>query len=332
MTRQEFLKLAEKYEKGTCSPQEKALFEDFCDQFKEDALKWDLKDDADKLTIKQNIYKQVENRIGQRRSYKVVYWTQPAFRVAAVLFLVVGMAFLFYNYLPNTNDQPISASQIITKETPYGVKTRIRLPDGTKVRLNAGSKLIFPSEFSKHSRQITLSGEAYFEVERDEQRPFVIKSGEIETTVLGTTFNIRAFENEDIYVTVATGKVRVSILDNRGTGKASEDLVSNQQAMFNRSSDHIRINETNPAQYLAWTQGTMIFDNVSLEKAARIIERWYGVEISFKTEAIKACRIKNEYTDETLVNVLEGLKHIFKLDYEITDDQKVILNGNGCNT
>ena len=332
MTTQEFLALAEKYEKGTCSEHEKGLFENFCNQFKEEGLKWDLKGNTHKIAIKENIYKQIENRIEQNRSHSVAYWMQSIFRVAAVLVLMLGTAFLFYNYLHETNSQTVIASQIITKENPHGIKTQIKLPDGTKVRLNAGSKLIFPNEFSEDSREVELWGEAYFAVERDEQRPFVIKSREIETTVLGTTFNIRAFENEDIYVTVATGKVRVSILDDQGTKKTSRDLVSNQQAMFNRFSDNIQVSEAAPAQYLAWTQGTMIFDNISLEEAAQIIERWYDVEIVFKTEAIKSCNIKNEYTKETLVNVLEGLKHIFNLDYEITDDRKVILNGNGCNT
>ncbi len=332
MTTKEFLELAEKYEKGTCSQQEKALFEDFCNQFKEDELKWDLKDDAYKLAIKQNIHRRIEHQIEPGRSRRVAYWTRPVFRVAAVLFLVVGMAFLFYHYRPDTSDQPVATIEMITKENPNGVKTQIKLPDGTKVRLNAGSKLIFPSEFSADERQIELFGEAFFEVERDEQRPFVIRSREIETTVLGTTFNIRAFENEDIYVTVATGKVRVSILDDQGGKETSRDLVSHQQAMFNRSSGNIQVKETNSLPDLAWTQGKMIFDDISLAEAAKIIERWYGVEVVFKTAAIKSCKIKNEYTNETLVNVLEGLKHIFDLDYEMTDDHKVILNGNGCNT
>ena len=332
MTTKEFLELVEKYEKGTCSQQEKMLFEDFCNQFKEDELKWDLKDDEYKLAIKNNIYKQVERQMEQNKSHRIAYWMRPVFRVAAVLFLVVCVTFLFYEYGDNTNDEPVITSQTITKENPYGVKTRIKLPDGTTVRLNAGSKLTFPSEFSHDSRQVELWGEAYFEVERDEQRPFVIKSREVETTVLGTTFNVRAFENEDIYVTVATGKVRVSVFNDQRTKKAFRDLVSKQQATFDRSSGNIQINVADPSQYLAWTQGIMIFDDISLEEAAQIIERWYGVEITFETEAIKTCKVKNEYKNETLVNVLEGFKHIFDLDYEITDDRKVILNGNGCNT
>lgn len=103
MTTKEFLELAEKYEKGTCSQQEKMLFEDFCNQFKEDELKWDLKDDGYKSAIKHNIYKRVEGQMEQNKSYRIAYWMRPVFRVAAVLFLVVCVTFLFYDYGGNTN-------------------------------------------------------------------------------------------------------------------------------------------------------------------------------------------------------------------------------------
>ncbi|MEO1254993.1 MAG: FecR domain-containing protein, partial [Bacteroidota bacterium] len=234
----------------------------------------------------------------------------------------------------------------ITKTTQRGQRATITLSDGSIVRLNAESSITFPESFAQlETRDIQLIGEAFFDVARNESKPFKIKSGELLTTVLGTSFNINAYpEKESIAVTVATGKVRVEASDQQSINEGysepalstdrlveEEVLIPGQQAVFDKQTLNITKSEINLDKYLAWEKGIILMDNVTLEKATEILSRWYGATFSFENEAIKGCSIDGEFKNDRLTNILDNIKVLMDIDYQIKPDNKIIITGNSCN-
>ena len=214
------------------------------------------------------------------------------------------------------------------KATQKGQRATITLMDGTKVYLNANSKISFPEQFSADKREVKLEGEAFFEVARDVKKPFIIQSGELITTVLGTSFNIRSFANEPQAVSVATGKVKVNASDNNGH---TEELflTPNQQAYYD---GELCKNDIDIRQAIAWKDKIIQFDDISLAEATVVLENWFGVSIQIEGENIKQCKISGQYIDEDLTNVMESFRHILGIKYQFTDARNLIIEGKGCNT
>lgn len=162
-----------------------------------------------------------------------------------------------------------------TLSTPRGKDFKLVLHDGTEVWLNAESTLRYPSRFSGDRRVVELSGEAYFKVARDEARPFFVKSGAIETQVLGTSFNFRNYDHSTPHVTLVEGRVLV-------TGhNTSVTLRPNDDAQIHTDGT-IRVTQVDPRNYTAWTEGYFYFDNATLEDIMRELGRWYNLTIRFE--------------------------------------------------
>lgn len=187
-----------------------------------------------------------------------------------------------------SNDDMISflASENVSPEDrttltiPQGKTAKLLLPDGSKVWLSACSRLIFPQKFLGNTpREVRLIGEAFFEVTHDETRPFIVHSGNISTTVLGTTFNIRCFEGEQPCVTLASGRVKVTSVGKQG--KHGEVTLSpGQQAFFNRNSA-FNVEEADLEGVLSWKNGGFYFENQTLREALSEIGRWYNYNVIF---------------------------------------------------
>ncbi|MEQ9289489.1 MAG: FecR domain-containing protein [Cyclobacteriaceae bacterium] len=333
MTTKEFYRLAKKYETGKCSDEENKLFEKFYHQFNEDGLKWDLKEDDDKKQIQEEIYKNIQSHIGNSRAKKTNQFNSVMLKIAAVFVVIAGVAWMIYSYNYESHVAPLTdmvSDEQLVKENPNGVKTRIKLPDGTKVWLNSGSKISYPRTFSQNIRKVELEGEAFFEVHRDTSKPFIVNARNVETRVLGTSFNVMAYEKRNVAITVATGKVQVSSFDNESLKKSTIDLIPDQQATFDLTTGNINVNKIDATRFSAWTEGKLIFDEMKMDEVVQNLERWYGVKVFVQSEAIKNCTISIEYANETLINVLDGFKYIFNIDYELIDEKKIILKGNGC--
>ncbi|PVD51743.1 hypothetical protein DC498_13580 [Terrimonas sp.] len=193
----------------------------------------------------------------------------------------------------------------ITTTTREG--KNIRLPDSTEVWLSPSSVLEYPPVFTGALREIKLSGEAFFEVAHDRQHPFIIHSGNIETRVLGTSFNIQAYDNqEEINVTVVTGKVNVS---NKSKVEHVE-LVANQRAVFHRTTTELVKEEANTASapiMLKRKDGEFVYKNERLQKVIDDLHEYFGINIQV-AEAVKACPVNlNFYLSEKIEEVLEPI-------------------------
>lgn len=170
----------------------------------------------------------------------------------------------------------VSAEDRSTLMIPQGKTAKIQLPDGSKVWLSACSRLIFPNKFLNNApREVRLIGEAYFEVTHDEARPFIVHSGNISTTVLGTTFNVRCFEGEQPRVTLASGSVQVS-----SNGNQSVRLTPGQQALFS-SNNTFKVDDADVEGVLSWLNGGFYFENQTLREVLTDIGRWYNYNVIF---------------------------------------------------
>jgi transmembrane sensor len=204
----------------------------------------------------------------------------------------------------SNNDNPLSLkgslpegeNRMITASTPRGGTYQITLPDGSKVWLNAASSIIFPSTFGKlRMRKVELIGEAYFEVFKNKNQPFVVKSKKMELTVLGTHFNVNAYEDENsTKATLLEGSVRVSRFSPSGgdgrrpEGEDNENriLKPNQQALLT-TSNQLQIKDVDVTEAVAWKNGLFSFNNAPMQTVMRQIARWYNVEVQYESEDLK---------------------------------------------
>ncbi|MBB6500729.1 FecR family protein [Pedobacter cryoconitis] len=169
-----------------------------------------------------------------------------------------------------------------TIETPKGGQYQVNLPDGTKVWLNAASSLSFPVRFSGLQRKVVLKGEAYFEVEKNKKMPFIVDSKQQKIEVLGTHFNISAYDNERATkTTLAEGSVRVSMTDNN---QQEQILKPGQQSVVDKK---IKVIPVDVEEELAWKDGLFTFNNETLENIMQKVERWYDVKVDFQDPALK---------------------------------------------
>ncbi|MEQ9287246.1 MAG: FecR domain-containing protein [Cyclobacteriaceae bacterium] len=246
---------------------------------------------------------------------------QQLIRYAAAAVIVLATGLLFY--LPKlSQEEQVAETKQVVKENPKGVKSQIQLPDGTHVWLNSVSSIAYQADFSDSIRLITLKGEGYFEVVKDPERPFKVKSGDVTTTALGTAFNVNAYNENQIQVSLHEGKVGVERKKVNGT----TILLPGQQA---KSTDAgISVFQFNSEETLAWKDGTLYFDKTGLDEVMRTLEKWYNV--SFEVENLseakrKELKVTGKFKDQTLVNVLKLLSHSMHFNYTI-DQKNVTLN------
>jgi len=203
--------------------------------------------------------------------------------------------------------------------TPRGGGYNLQLADGTKVWLNAESSLWYPVSFTDSSRQVFLDGEAYFEVSHD-GKPFIVSSGNMNTRVLGTSFNISAYSDDAAFkTTLVEGRVRVEVLD-QGSSPIDVTLLDpNQQATFIRSGSEISKSEVDASGYISWMQGKMEFHNETLETVMLRLARWYDFDYSFENAEAKAyhfsARLDKEESISAILEMLEMTAHV-KFEYK----------------
>ena len=245
-----------------------------------------------------------------RRVRKKVYkW----YGVAAAIVIFMSASSLFYF---STEDQVTGrqeAIQWVEKQTLRGQNMTIRLSDGSKIRLNAESKIRFPNKFSAGKREVKLVGEGFFEVKKNPDLPFVVSTGEVQTTVLGTSFNVRSYVEESmVQIAVMSGKVAVSDENQKLI------LAPNQVATYDNHKNFV-MEERDIESLIAWKDGGFIFDQKPLEEIVKELERMYDVDIRIDDPALKHIQITLKQRGESLTTVLNILSKSGGFDYEIKE-------------
>ncbi|MEM1136784.1 MAG: FecR domain-containing protein [Bacteroidota bacterium] len=239
-----------------------------------------------------------------------------------LLFCLLGTIWWNTKCKENNQQQQIALQE---KIIPKGQKYTIKLSDGTVVKLNAESKFSFPSTFSGNTRKVYLQGEAFFEVAKDEKKPFIIQTKRVETKVLGTSFNIKAYPTDmEEVISVATGKVMV-----RSRAHNTIDtlyLLPNQEALLSNESDTLKKQAFDVFEKLSWKEGIIYFKDADFEEIRTKLERWYGVEISHQLSKQIKKGYTGEYKNQPLTNVLEALSFSLEFQYKIKNNNVFIYN------
>ena len=204
---------------------------------------------------------------------------------AAAIVLPICIAFFTY-YLVDSS-QTVGAPFIVKADKG---DTTIELPDGTNVVLNSASQLSYLNNFGENGRRVQLNGEAYFKVAHDEKRAFIVQVGDLEVKVLGTSFNVSAYEDaKDVTVVLLEGKVGVY------AQKTSHIMKPGDKIEYNKATHKITATQVHPSDYIEWTKGNIYFEKESLENIMKTLSRIYDVEIRFDSN-----KLPNEYFTGTI--------------------------------
>ena len=309
---------------GTISEEENLFLDDWIGQsienrrlYSEQKRLWNLFEIHQKVQKidERKAYQQISNQLFRRKKINVFGWIQ---RVAAILLLPVIVASAFYFYSEkNTRNQFTTVYN--TVETPLGMRSNLTLPDGTRVWLNAGSKISYPVLFSNQIREVSLSGEAYFEVKKDKSWPFVVSTKNMNVMVTGTTFNCNAYpENDQVQTVLVEGEVTLA---NQSATEVST-INPGELAIFNNNNQQITKTKTDLQKYVAWKSGKLMFRDDKMNKVVEKLERWYNVEFEIEDPEIANYVYTATFIGESLDQVLKMLTLSAPIRYTISDRKK----------
>jgi transmembrane sensor len=255
-------------------------------------------------------------------------WYTQWIGYAAACLLVLGIAGYFLNQYKQ-NKKVATSVAMVEKSNPRGVRSRITLPDSSVVYLGAGSSIRFPAQFEVKERTLILTGEAFFEISKNPQRPFIIHTGEILTTVLGTSFKITAFKGDPLSVEVATGKVRVSKKEPKKGLAELAVLIPGEGVIWDEKKEKATAIKTNISAVKDWAKGEISFKNRSLKQIALELENWYAADISFaKSVAINKRFSLSVDGTASLLDALDIICSTAQLKYHFSGKQVVITSNN----
>ena len=249
---------------------------------------------------------------------------------------LAGLAFFVYHFTPKKTAAPAAQNSVSTKR---GSKSKIQLPDGSQVWLNADSRLVYDESFRGSAREVQLCGEAYFDVAKDPRHPFIIHTKTIDVLVLGTVLNVRSYSNDrNTEAVLIHGSVQVSLHNDperkiilRPNDKVVVQngallLTSGPKPAAKKEDDTARVlslgrahfshNDTIATEVL-WVKNKLAFDKESLESVALKMERWFDVKVTIQEDALKQTEYSGVFEDETLPQVMEALRLTGNFHYSI---------------
>ena len=251
-------------------------------------------------------------------------------KIAAVLLIPV-LLYAFYSNFQSSNgssivlpNQKIALAEI---NSPLGARTHFTLPDGSNGWLNSGSTLEFPVEFSGNERRVHLTGEAWFDVVKNPDIPFVVNASGVDVIALGTKFNVLAYKDSKfIDVTLESGKVIIKRKSGFSNNLIVELKPGEQVKISKKELEPLKEEEVVTKNFTSWKQGKLIIRNEKMSDVSKRLERWYNVKIDIRDKEIEDYVYRATFIDETLEEVLSYLKLTSPIDYRIKE-RKVIDDG-----
>lgn len=323
--------LISKYFDEGCTSDEVASILDWCNQSEENKKEfiqlkkawvlsnknYDNKIESSAPHVWANICKNLSNKpIKMYTKRSLIYYTSIS-AVAAVLLILVLNIFVEYGF----KNQNIQYTDIYM---PRGEKGQVTLPDGTKVWLNADSKLTFPNDFNSENRTVLLDGEAYFDVIKDEKHQFIVKTGSVDIKVHGTAFCVTAYpEERHIDVFLQRGSVSVY------RSETEEELASlkpSQHISINKDSFIASVNNLDDNSEISWTFDELVFDHTPLREVLTKMGKWYGVNIIVTIPPSQQdLKYRFKIKSESLTEILELINKMTPIEYKI-DGKEVTIN------
>jgi transmembrane sensor len=316
MDNQEFRHIIHRYFRGQLTDSEYELLAGFLQDepnrkyFENAKQEWENNPELDELASKN--LDRFRYKIHQQHSIRIKQATRQLWvrvvSVAAILImgLLIGSAITFY-FSPKS-----TLSEQLVFETPRGEKSLVKLPDGSEVWLNANSRLVYNS-FSSDRRQVELKGEAFFKVAKNRKAPFVVKTNECDVEVLGTTFNVMAYDEFGRKeITLLSGKVNVLM-------GGTTNVLNPGQALILKDNQ-VQVVDVDASQSSGWVYNKFNFQNIPLSELIKRLENWYDVDIELDNQTGREVNFTGTFkNEETIWQVLDAIKVYTPIQYKKTD-------------
>ncbi|GAB3907348.1 hypothetical protein GCM10028803_40930 [Larkinella knui] len=353
MQKEEFVRLLTKYNKGQCTEAEIRLIDQWYDRLGTDTAF--ALNEEDRQNLKKKLWQQIDLQTGDYKDPSRLPETnviqRPLFRrwvaAAAVVTLIGFGSWLLYRYgsVPlSTEPHQMASDNGLIERTNTGAKPEvITLEDGSLVHLQPHSTIQYATRSAPHKREIWLKGKAFFRVQKDASRPFLVYSGTIVTRVLGTSFWVTAPANAPtVEVAVHTGKVAVFKKELQSTSKAEDVnvneasvvLTPNQKVTFFVAENRLTrglIDQPEPIQNPVRPEpGPFVFDNSTLPEVLKQLERQYGIEMQIENDSLNNCRFTGKIANQPLYSKLELICRSINAQYEV-EGTRILITGSGCN-
>ncbi|MDR6805765.1 ferric-dicitrate binding protein FerR (iron transport regulator) [Dyadobacter sp. BE34] len=303
-----------------------------------EVYKDDLSDDMLRHEIAE-ITRIAEERKAEGR---VPFYRRAVWRAAAVLLLTGGLSWLYYTshntITPSGKEQEITLeSEMLVKTNATEMEMTVLLSDNSVATLAKGSSIRYPRQFTAQERRVYLTGEAFFDVAKNPEQPFLVYTNETVTKVLGTSFRIKAFEGDNTeMVAVKTGRVSVYAKKEYETSQGSKPagviLNPNQQVVFNRKENKLeKAAMANPVLLAeSAVQKDQVFDDRPVAEAFDALAKIYGINIVYQPETLSNCMISAQFNEENLKQRLNAICQAIDAGYDM-EDGRVVIRSKGCN-
>jgi ferric-dicitrate binding protein FerR (iron transport regulator) len=316
--------IVRKYLKGRFSLSDKQIVDDYFEnegfsaelnqvlkEYWEDTKTQEIEKNNDLDGILDRINHQILLQSSSHPNRFVILWRLYS-RVAAVLLIPVLLFSIFYS---TRKEMKSDTSEWVEIHSPYGARTQFSLPDGSSGWLNSGSIIRYPARFNSE-RTVKISGEAYFDVIKNPDSPFVVDANQVKIKVLGTSFNVVSYDRDSIFeVVVTSGRVEVS----SGEQILTSALLPSERLVLNRFKNSFSQTTVDVHNYTSWKNGKLVFLNDDLNEVVRKISRFYNVDFEMKSNFNRKELFRAILEEESLEEVLRYMKLTMSVDYTIVE-------------
>lgn len=333
MTNGEFERLIERYKNGNCTPEEVAYIESWVELNSKIAENNPSIFDttSDSTATEEEMWSHIQAAAGltpKPSIYSFNRWL--AFGVAASLALMLGIGYLFYNEDNQTTDLPIIGLETYNASLN---EQRIILPDSSIVTLAEGASIITDENYGENTRTVHLTGQAFFEINRNPNKPFLVYSGDLVTEVMGTSFLVKPEQNKKaIEVSVVTGKVSVYVSEkNRMRRKSGVIIIPNQKVVFNTKNKTIRQDIVDDPRIVVTDAPSLDFkfDTTPVNEVLETLRHAYGIDIVLSNSGISHCKFTGDLNGFDLFQQLNYICDVIDAQYEVRGTT-IFLNGSEC--
>lgn len=325
--------LIDKYLKDSCTAEEREQVHAWYRSFEQEEEPLRGLSELQQQALNHRMLDQIDYNISQseiKSKKRTTYFSYFYVGLAATLLVLLGL-FLFQTEQPAKINNKINLAAVsdlmLLRNDSKKMKRQV-LSDGTIIWLKPQSQIVYPKTFANTKlREVTLNGEAFFDVKHDNKHPFIIKTGNVLTKVLGTSFNVKAYDNsEQAEVSVITGKVLV-YLDQKTAHKHNSEvyLLPNQKAVYSKTTTDLHKEKDQSLKI--WEKDNFSFEDTPIQEVVKVLEKHFLVHIQILNPEIKKYTLKADFNKQNLPNILELLSKSMDISYEILDKQ-ILINKN----
>lgn len=329
--------LLDRYLKGECTPEEEAFVKSWYDSFHQDDDYISSADNIEKQLLRDRMFMQISTNLssdedfsGRRKVIRLSYFGYAA--AVAAVFLIAYLIIPFHTQKQQT---AATTEQLVTITNNSKTIREQTLNDGSHVWLNPGAQLTFAKSFGQVNRRLSMSGEAFFEVTKNPQKPFIIRSSHIVTEVWGTSFRVRdTKQSASADVAVVTGKVSVS-LPGKTPANISKHIPANttssvmlypdQQATYSGKDNELHTGNGKQPDLLVWEKANLSFDNAKVKDVIPLLDRTFGLNIRTNNKTIDNYYITVDFNGLNFPQVMEVLRNTLNINYEINGKDIVLM-------